>query len=68
MHAWISGRTVVAVLPSEVEPETMGQIYAVSYHDSETLEELAQLRRTAAAMEENFHRRLAAKLIKEQGN
>ncbi len=67
MHAWIKDQTVFTILPSEHEADDMGPIYKVSYHDGETLEELRQMRIMAQRVEQDFHRRLAAKLIKEQG-
>lgn len=67
MHAWINDETVVVtILPSEAEPEMMGPIYKISYHDMETMEELAQMRKMVTRAEQDFHRRLAAKLRKEQ--
>ncbi len=67
MHAWIKDGTVVTILPAEHEPDEMGPVYQVSYHDSETLFDLAHMRANIVRMEKDFHKRLAAKLRKEQG-
>ncbi len=67
MAAWVKDGKVHFILPSEHEPEEMGKIYNVTWYDHENLEEVRLVARQAQRAVEAVERRLAAKLIREQG-
>ena len=65
-HAWVRDGKIYFILPTEHEPETMGQIFELTWFEDETLCELRELARKARVTADTFERRLAAKLVKEQ--